>query len=85
MHHLSHSGGEWLACDGYRKKTLLTGTDLDTQGTLVQLIEIEPRTSVGDHYHKSCTEVFHITQGKGHFVIDGQRIELPSGRSVQHA
>ena len=82
MKHIAGTAGDWQQCAGYAKKVLLTETDLNAVGALVQLIEIAPRTSVADHFHKHCTEVFHVLEGYGTFVIDGRTIHLKPGDTL---
>jgi len=82
MKHLPSSAGEWRQCSGYAKKMLLTEADLHAEGAVVQLIEIAPRTSVAEHYHKRCTEVFHVLAGYGTFLINGQTIHLRPGDTL---
>lgn len=82
MKHLPKSAGDWLPCPGYAKKILLTADDLGAEGALVQLIEIAPHTTVADHFHTHCTEVFHIIGGRGTFVIDGKTIDLARGDTL---
>lgn len=82
MKHIPGSFEDWQQCPGYAKKILLTETDLNAEGALVQLIEIAPHTSVADHYHKRCTEVFHVIDGRGAFVIDGRTIHLRPGDTL---
>lgn len=72
----------WTNGSGYRKKILLKDQQINQQGGLVQLVEIPPHTQVKDHYHKSCTEVFHVISGKGTFWIDGKRIDLEPGQTL---
>ncbi|WP_305989648.1 cupin domain-containing protein [Roseibium sp. MMSF_3544] len=72
----------WIEGEGYRKKILLRGQDVNQDGGLVQLVEIAPHTEVKAHYHKSCTEVFHVLSGKGAFTIDGERIDLAPGQTL---
>ena len=43
----------WIEGRGYRKKLLADERLLRCPGTLVQLIEIAPHTSVPPHYHKT--------------------------------
>ncbi len=74
--------GDWVEATGYRKKRILDAEDLDQPGTLVQLVVIPPRTSVGLHYHQYATEVFHILSGNGRMNIKGQSIELYPGDTV---
>lgn len=82
MKFIAANSGDWQQCPGYAKKILLTGDDLDDRGALVQVIEMAPRTSVADHSHRRCTEVFHGVQGRGRFVIDGQSFELGPGDTL---
>jgi quercetin dioxygenase-like cupin family protein len=73
---------DWVNGVGYKKKVLLVGDDLNQAGALVQLVRIEPATSVAPHYHMSCTEVFHIIQGSGFFVIEGTEYRLGPGDTL---
>ena len=82
MKYLPAAAGDWQQCPGYRKKVLLTEADLDSAGGLVQLIEIAPRTFVAEHYHEHCTEVFHVLEGQGSFVIDGRTVALDVGDTL---
>lgn len=80
--HIPGAMGDWLQCPGYRKKILLNETDLNSKGGLIQLVEIAPNTSVAKHYHKHCTEVFHVISGRGTFEIDGNIINLEPGDTL---
>ena len=82
MKHVPGVAGEWQQCPGYAKKIILTERDLNAPGTLVQLIEIAPKTCVADHYHDHCTEAFHVVAGRGSFIIDGRYIELQPGDTL---
>ncbi len=79
MHYFPPSQEGWVQGRGYRKQILLRGDELNCPGTLVQLIEIEPRTEVPFHHHEKQTEVFHIVGGKGYMMINGERCELEPG------
>lgn len=70
---------KWVQGRGYRKQILLREAELNCPGTLVQLIEIAPHMEVPFHHHEKQTEVFHITEGQGYMVINGQRMELRPG------
>ena len=72
----------WTTGDGYRKKILLRDEALNAPGTLVQIIEIPPHTTVADHHHRSCTEVFHILSGQGTFEINGKVFALGVGDTL---
>jgi quercetin dioxygenase-like cupin family protein len=74
--------GEWLQCAGYAKKILLTEGDLAQKGALVQLIKIPPHTSTAKHFHEHCTEVFHVINGNGTFLIEGKTIKMNLGDTL---
>ena len=82
MKYLPAGAGDWQHCPGYNKKPLLDAEDLAAAGSLVQLIEIPPKTAVAPHFHDHCTEVFHVTSGRGRFVIDGQVVDLVPGDTL---
>jgi mannose-6-phosphate isomerase-like protein (cupin superfamily) len=82
MKYIARTAGEWQQCPGYAKKILLTEQDLNAAGTLTQLIEIAPHTSVAKHIHQHCTEVFHVISGRGRFVIDGRTVGLELGDTL---
>ncbi|MGI9522049.1 MAG: cupin domain-containing protein [Hyphomicrobiaceae bacterium] len=79
MKYVDHKHPEWIEGDGYKKRILLREDSLNCPGTLVQLVRIEPRAVVADHYHKSCTEVFYGMSGSGVFEINGEAFNLSSG------
>ena len=64
MKHVAGTQGEWQQCPSHAKKIVLAGRDLHAPGTLMQLIEIAPKTCVADHYHEHCTEAFHVVAGR---------------------
>ncbi|WP_299491171.1 cupin domain-containing protein [uncultured Shewanella sp.] len=73
----------WQLMKGYKKSVLLKGDqDLLVEGTLIQLLMIEPYTSVAAHYHEQTLEVFHITSGAGNMVIDGELFQLKKGDTL---
>ena len=82
MKFVDQADAEWIEGKDYRKKILLQGEDLNAPGTLVQIVEIAPHTEVANHYHKSCTEVFHVLSGKGTFEIDGKTVHLAPGDTL---
>ena len=74
--------GSWVRGEGYRKKVLLREGALNSPGTLVQIVTIEPKTEVADHHHESCTEAFHVLSGRGSFDIDGDTYEVGPGDTL---
>ena len=82
MKYLKPSDEGWIIGNGYRKQLLLNESDLNAKGTLVQIVEIEPKTSVPFHHHKKMTEVFHILEGQGEMTIAGQKYHLSVGDTL---
>ena len=82
MKHITGAEGQWQQGRGYSKKVLLGEALLASPGALVQLVEIAPRSAVAEHYHDHCTEVFHVTGGRGTVVIDGRTVELEVGDTL---
>jgi quercetin dioxygenase-like cupin family protein len=74
--------GSWLRGAGYLKKPIFSESDLRLEGTIVQLVTIEPQQHVPSHYHRSCTEVFCITGGRGQMTIGDTLLELSVGDIV---
>ncbi|MEM8702306.1 MAG: cupin domain-containing protein [Pseudomonadota bacterium] len=72
----------WANGPGYRKKILLRDEEINMAGGLVQIVEIPPHTLVNEHFHKSCTEVFHVLSGKGVFRIEGREFTLEPGQTL---
>lgn len=72
----------WIEGRGYRKKILLLPDDLNSSGTLVQLVEIPPATDVPLHHHRKSTEVFHILEGSGYMNIAGCEHHLNPGDTL---
>ena len=69
-------------CAGYAKKILLTEDDLAQKGALVQPIKILPRTPTAKPFHEHCTEVFHVINGNGTFVIEANTIRMNLGDTL---
>lgn len=72
--HIKTAEGSWVEGAGYNKKVLLGSDELNSAGTLVQLVVIPPHTTVARHFHRNATEVFHIISGNGHMNIAGQDV-----------
>jgi quercetin dioxygenase-like cupin family protein len=79
---IDNSAGEWIEGKGYWKNILLRARDLNTEGTLVQRVRIDPKSVVAPHYHRSCTEVFHIVHGSGTMIIDDVEIYMVPGDTL---
>lgn len=51
MKYIPKSDDGWIEGRGYKKRILLTDSDLHCAGTLVRLVTIEPHTEVPPHHH----------------------------------
>lgn len=69
----------WQQLAGYRRNILLTGVDLHSPGSRVQLVTINPGDSIGEHYHKTSYELYCVLQGQCTLVVNGQEIILRQG------
>lgn len=76
------NNGIWIQCNGYRKKIMLQETDMNCKGTIVQMIEIAPHTSVPFHHHKKMTEVFYFLEGEGYMNINNKEFFLRPGDTL---
>jgi len=67
---------KWQHLPGYRRNILLTGADLHSPGTRVQMVSMAPGDSISDHYHKTSYEVYCVLKGQCTLIVDGQEIIL---------
>lgn len=72
MKYIKAHSGEIVVGENYTKEILLKDIDLISQTALSQLIMINPKTTVQDHYHKKSTEIFYFLSGIVVFKIDGK-------------
>jgi len=56
---------EWRDRFGYQKAVLFNEEELNSPGSKVQVIKIEPGGVIKPHFHKIRTEVFLVLQGQG--------------------
>lgn len=68
--------------EGYSKKIILDGVDLDFPGALVQQLKIKPGETAASHYHKKQTEIFYFLNNNGYFMVNGEKIELHVGDTL---
>jgi quercetin dioxygenase-like cupin family protein len=69
----------WIQAQGYRKRVLLTGHDLASEGTLVQVVVIPPKSAIQDHYHKTSREFYYVMAGESTLVVNGKPARLRPG------
>jgi len=70
MKYIKSGSGTTVLGENYKKEVLLRDIDLVSPNAIAQLIIIEPRTTVKDHYHKKSTEIFYFLNGSVIFKID---------------
>jgi quercetin dioxygenase-like cupin family protein len=70
---------KWQQLPGYRRNILLTGADLHSPGSQVQIVTMNPGDSIPGHYHKTSHEVYSVLQGQCTLTVDGQEIILRPG------
>jgi mannose-6-phosphate isomerase-like protein (cupin superfamily) len=75
----------WQQLAGYRRNILLTGADLHSPGSRVQLVTINPGDTIGEHTHKTSHELYCVLQGECTLVVDGQEITLRQGMLLTKA
>lgn len=73
---------QWQDKEGYSKKVILNGADLDFPGALVQQIKIKPGETAASHYHQKQTEIFYFLNGNGYFIVNGEKISLQAGDAL---
>jgi len=69
----------WQQLAGYRRNILLTGADLHSPKSRVQIVSMNPGDSISGHYHKTSHEVYYVLQGQCTLVADGQETILRPG------
>ena len=68
----------WIQSRGYLKNILLTGDDLECEGTLVQVVTIPPGSQIPDHYHKPSREFYFVLGGESNIKVnDIERVLHP--------
>ncbi len=71
MKYINSGSGEIINGENYKKEILLRDIDLISSTALSQIIIINPKTAVKNHYHKVSTEIFYFLTGAVVFNIDG--------------
>jgi mannose-6-phosphate isomerase-like protein (cupin superfamily) len=69
----------WIQAPGYRKCVLLSDQELASEGSLVQVVVIPPKSAIGDHYHETSREFYYVMAGESTLVINGRRARLRPG------
>lgn len=65
-----------------RFAALLGPEALSTNLIFVHRGEIAPRSSIGQHFHSQCEEMFVILDGEAQFTIDGRTSTIPGPAAV---
>ncbi len=79
MKNIKVDPSKWISGKGYKKQILASPDDLDSGGTLAQIVEIEAGSVVEDHYHKETYEFYHVIEGEVTFEINGEVTKLKQG------
>lgn len=72
----------WQDGRGYRKNRLLSASDLNQWGTMLQVVSIPPGSSVPPHAHRTSVEVYIVTRGECVLEVDRERVDLHPGDIV---
>lgn len=82
MRKVELNAANWIEAQGYRKRVLLTGHDLASEGTLVQVVVIPPKSAIGAHYHKTSREFYYVMAGESILVVNGKQARLRPGHML---
>ncbi len=66
---------EWQGRFAHQKAILFNEEDLDSKGSKIQVIKIEPNGEIKPHFHKIRTEVFCVLKGNGIIRLNNEEIK----------
>lgn len=66
---------EWTGRFAHQKAILFTEDDLNSKGSKVQVIKIQPDGVIEPHFHKIRTEIFVVLKGKGTITLGDEHIQ----------
>ena len=69
----------WIQSHGYLKNILLKGDDLESEGSLVQVVIIPPSSQIPDHYHKTSREFYLVLDGESIIKVNDTEQVLRPG------
>jgi quercetin dioxygenase-like cupin family protein len=70
---------EWIQAEGYQKLILLTEDDFSQAGTMSQIVQVGPGSSVKPHFHKKSYEFIYVIEGKAVFKINDKSLQTAPG------
>ena len=73
---------EWITCEGYKRKVLLSQEDLESPGNVVQLLKIEAGSNIAPHHHKKTTEAFYVLEGRAILFVGNDRSARRPGDTI---
>lgn len=82
MKKASISNLNWDGRFTHQKAILFDENDLDSVGTKIQVIKIQPNSDIKPHFHKVRTEVFNVVKGRGVICIGEDRLDSNEGDFV---
>ena len=71
---------KWVDKGCYSTKLLADSKDVSQEGVEIYLVKFDGGKYA--HHHKQKTEFYYIVSGKGHVILEGERIELEKGVTV---
>ncbi|MBN1291843.1 MAG: cupin domain-containing protein [Candidatus Latescibacteria bacterium] len=66
----------------HKTAMLLRGEDFATEFRGMTTLTLEPGCSIGEHYLKTCEEIYIALDGPARFTVNGKTAELPAGAMV---
>jgi quercetin dioxygenase-like cupin family protein len=79
MKSIEISDNSWIDGKGYRKQVLASPEELNSEGNLAQVVEIEPGSFVAPHYHNYTYEFYYVIEGQVSFTINDHKQVLKTG------
>ncbi len=68
--------------DGSTVRELIHPNTNDNKNTSIAEAIVQPGGATFNHYHKVSEEIYHITEGEGTLVRDGEHINVVKGDTV---
>lgn len=66
---------DWQGRFAHQKAILFNENDLDSKGSKMQVIKIQPDGVIEPHYHKVRTEVFYVLKGEGYITLGDEELK----------
>jgi len=76
---IKNENTEWTIADGYKKKIFFREDDLHQDGTLAQIVVVEPGSEVKPHFHAEAYEVIYVVEGEALMSLKDETINTKPG------